>query len=139
MIPRLVIDASVSGSWCFPDEASPLTEAVFEEVARVGAVVPTLWLFEMANMLTIAERRGRIASDRVEIIRDALADLPIEMDQARTLRTLPRLARLALDYDLSAYDAAYLELALRTGSRLATLDMARLKAAATAEVPLFSV
>ena len=139
MTPRLVVDASVSGAWCFPEEATHFTEAVLEEVGRSGGVVPTLWLFEMANLLATAERRRRIASERVEIIQVALADLPLELDQARSLRSLPTLTRLAIEHGLTAYDATYLELARRTGSRLATLDSALRDAATKAEVALFSV
>jgi predicted nucleic acid-binding protein len=136
---RLVIDGSVSGGWCFPDEASPLTEAVFEEVARSGAIVPALWLYEMANILTVAEQRGRIEARNAAVIRDALSDLHIELDHTRTLRSLPALAELARDHRLTGYDAAYLELALRTGSTLATLDGALERAAPQAGVLLFSL
>jgi len=135
----LVIDASVSGCWCFPDEASSFSEAVFDEVVRSGSVVPALWVLEMANLLANGERRGRIKPDRVSVIRDAMAALPIEIDQALGLRSLPTMVRTARDYDLTAYDASYLELAMRTHSPLATLDKTLKRAAAQAGVALFSV
>jgi len=138
MTPHLVIDASVSGSWCFPDEASPLSEAVLESVARSGAVVPTLWMYEMASILAIGERRGRIEAKAAVVIREALADLPIQPDQTRTLRTISHLVNLAQEHDLTPYDASYLELAMRSGSALATSDAALKRAGERAGVPLFS-
>lgn len=135
MTPTLVVDASVSASWCFPNEASPLFEAVFDEVARRRALVPALWLFEMADVLTIAERRGRIASSKATVIRNALAALAIELDQTLTLHSLSVLVSLARTYDLTAYDAAYLDLALRSGATLASHDVALQQAATRAGIP----
>ena len=137
MTPSLVIDASVSGSWCFPEEASTLSEAALEAVTRSGAVVPTLWMFEMANVLGVGERRGRIGAEAAAVIREALADLPIQLDGTRTLRSISDLTDLAREFDLTAYDASYLELAIRTGSTLATRDVALMRAATRAGVPLF--
>ncbi len=139
MTAHLVIDASMSGSWCFPEEATPLSEAVFDSVARSGASVPMLWMFEMASILAVGERRGRLEAAAAAVIRDALVDLPIELDQTRTLRTISDLVDLARKYDLTTYDASYLELALRTGATLATRDAALEHAAQRAGVPLFSV
>jgi predicted nucleic acid-binding protein len=138
MTPSLVIDASVSGSWCFPEEASTLSEAVLEAVTRAGAVVPALWMFEMTNVLGVGERRGRIGAEAAAVIREALADLPILLDGTRTLRSISELMDLAREFDLTAYDASYLELAIRTGSTLATRDVALMRAATRAGVPLFS-
>lgn len=133
----IVVDASVSGGWCFGDEATPYTDAALEVVAGSGAVVPTLWLYEIANMLTIAERRGRVTREDVVRVHESMAALPIEVDQPRGVSSLPALTHLARDHGLTAYDAAYLELALRTRSTLATRDAALRTAAARAGVTLF--
>ena len=76
----LVIDSSAALSWCFEDEASPETDAVFEQVRDQGAVVPGLWHLEVANVLLQAEKRGRIASSDVTMRLELIAELPITTD-----------------------------------------------------------
>jgi predicted nucleic acid-binding protein len=56
-----VLDASVALAWCFDDEKTPQTEAVLDRLAADSAVVSTLWEFEVANALLVAERRGRLS------------------------------------------------------------------------------
>jgi predicted nucleic acid-binding protein len=133
----LVVDASVSGGWFIGDEASPLTDAALSAVVRSGATVPVLWSYEMANLLVLAERRGRISRQDVVRVHEALAALPISFDEPSAARGLPSLTRLARDHGLTAYDAAYLELAQRRGSELATRDSALREAARRAGVPVF--
>jgi predicted nucleic acid-binding protein len=123
------VDASVTSAWCFEDEATPSTDGVLEAVVRRGARVPALWLSEMANVLTSAERRGRVDSEQVSHFLEALMALPIEIDHPEPAFLVTALARISRDERLTAYDAAYLELALRSGLPLATRDGA-LKAAA---------
>lgn len=132
----VVLDCSVVAAWCFEDEADAATDALLDQVAVEGAVVPPLWTYELANVLAGAERRGRIDAGRVSTILDLLAALPIAVDP-RPAAELPRpLIDLARAADLTAYDAAYLEIALRTGLPLATRDAALARAAVAAGVPL---
>lgn len=70
----LVINSSVALSWCFEDEASPRSDALFEQVRDYGAVVPGLWHLEVANVLLQAEKRGRIATADVAVRLDLIAD-----------------------------------------------------------------
>jgi predicted nucleic acid-binding protein len=134
----LVIDASVSAAWFLEDETSSLTEAALDQVVRDGAAVPAVWPFEMANVLVMAERRGRIGSARAANIRVALLALPVHIDDAETLSLVSAIVGMARAHRLSAYDAAYLELSLRTGLALATRDAALRAAAARLGVPLFA-
>ncbi len=126
--PGWVIDASVTMPWFFVDEATPFTERVLDHLGDHALWVPTLWVFECANVLQSAQRRRRIdAARRVEIAGE-LGALPVFIDQQTP--DFVSLDRLAATHGLSAYDAAYLELALRRSLVLVSLDE-RLIAAAT--------
>ena len=130
----LVVDCSVAVAWCIDDEASPETDAVLDRVRDEGALVPALWHLELANVLLQAERRGRL-SVRDVAARLALLDaMPIVTDGSLPGRVRGDVLALARAERLTAYDAAYLELAIRTGADLATKDAALAKAARRAGV-----
>ena len=130
----MVLDCSVTVAWCIDDEAAPETDALLDRVRDEGAVVPMLWHLELANVLLQAERRGRL-SVRDVAARLALLDaLPIATDDEAPGRVRDGVLGLARADRLTAYDAAYLELALRTGADLATKDAALAKAARRAGV-----
>jgi predicted nucleic acid-binding protein len=118
--PGLVVDASVSAAWFLPDEASPRTEAALLATATHDVWVPALWLLEIGNLLLRAQRRKRIAADKRTELAKAAAALQIKVD--REAVAITTIDELAARYGLSAYDAAYLELALRRGLPLATQD-----------------
>jgi predicted nucleic acid-binding protein len=111
----------VSAAWCLSDESSEAAEKILYRLAGEKALVPPLWIAEMANVLVMAERRGRItpadASRAVELV----LSLPIQVEFA-DLRTLNASRLLAREYELSSYDASYLEIAQREGLPLATMD-----------------
>jgi predicted nucleic acid-binding protein len=125
----LVLDASVTISWCFAGEGSPLTESIYDQVIDDAATVPAVWPFEVANALTMGERRGRLASAQRLRFTALLRALPITVDGSDLARTLGSVVDLANALGLIAYDAAYLELALRTSLPLAT-QAYRMRAAA---------
>ena len=125
----LVIDSSAALSWCFEDEASPETDALFERVRDLGAVVPGLWHLEIANVLLQAEKRGRITGGDVTMRLDLIAALPITTDSETTARAWREILALARAQGLTTYDAAYLELAIRRGLPLQTKDEALIGAA----------
>ena len=132
---RCVVDCSAAVAWYFDDEANKESERLLATVLKEGAIVPCLWRTEFVNVLVMAEKHRRItAAKRREIIRDA-ESLPITVDQTPPLLT--RLADLAAEYRLTAYDAAYLELAQRLTLPLATQDRDLIKAAKAAGVGLF--
>jgi predicted nucleic acid-binding protein len=117
-----VVDSSIALTWCFEDEASPETDRLFERVRDDGAVVPGLWHLEVANVLLQAERRGRIGRADVARRLMLISDLPIATDQETTPRAWREILSLARAENLTAYDAAYLELAERRGLPLMTRD-----------------
>lgn len=127
-----VLDASVAAAWFLPDEASALTEAMLEHTAMADVWVPALWLLEIGNLLLTAQRRGRIdAAKRVEMAGWATR-LNIRVDREPV--SIATLDALAARHGLTAYDAAYLELALRRALPLVTLDSALLAAMPAAGV-----
>ncbi len=117
-----VLDCSVTVAWVFSDEAHQSTDALRESLLKDSAVVPVLWPIEVGNVLLVATRRGRIAEGDWARIRDDLEALPIDIDSESGDRVLHTVLPIAWKHDLSVYDATYLELALRRGLPLATLD-----------------
>jgi predicted nucleic acid-binding protein len=126
----LVLDSSTTLAWIYGDEANEAIRHVFETVAENGAVVPALWRLEVANSLTVAVRRGRIDVDFRRAALDDLALLDLSVDAHTDARAWGETLDLADRFHLTLYDAAYLELAHRSGLPLATLDN-ELRAAAT--------
>ncbi|MBY0611798.1 MAG: type II toxin-antitoxin system VapC family toxin [Beijerinckiaceae bacterium] len=118
----LVIDASIALRWCFADEAMPATDAINQRVASDGAFVPAIWRLEVANTLLQPERRGRITQPEIAKSLTMLRDLAIETDQETVGHAFRETLMLARAHRLTASDACYLELALRRGLPLATLD-----------------
>jgi predicted nucleic acid-binding protein len=130
-----VLDASVTLAWCFEDEGAEALTAL--ERARDGvAHVPALWPLEVANALVVAERRRRLSEAEATRFLDLLAALAIEVEPAPQLAGLASLLALARGHGMSVYDASYLELALRRGLPLATLDTALASAASAVGVGL---
>jgi predicted nucleic acid-binding protein len=136
---RWVVDCSLVMGWCLPDEASNVADRFFEDLPTDTKLeVPALFWYEIANTLAVAVRRGRIALSQAERLRQLLCALPLTTNPARpglTSRLLPLAARLSL----SAYDAAYLDLAVQTDARLATLDTGLQAAASEEGVAVFEI
>lgn len=133
-MPLLVIDASIAAAWLFPDEETAQSNRVLELATSVMDVVaPTIWAYEIRNTLLIGRRRGRLSADDVRQRLKLLDDLDI--DQVAQ-DSMDRVYALAEKYQLTIYDAAYLELALDREAPLATLDSALRRAAVAAGVSL---
>lgn len=122
-----VIDASVTMPWFFPDEATPFTEGLLDALGAQALWAPALWVFECTNVLQSAQRRRRIDAHRRAQVAGELGELPVRIDHETV--DFVSLDRLADMHGLSAYDAVYLELALRRSLTLVSLD-SRLIAAA---------
>ena len=132
----LVIDSSVSAAWVFEDEASSFTDGILERILAETAWVPALWVYECANVLITAQRRGRIDAPRRARLAESMMGLPLVIDRQPV--TIAELDWLSDRYSLSAYDAAYLELAIRRSVPLVTLDRALVKAARAANHPVLT-
>jgi predicted nucleic acid-binding protein len=117
-----VLDASLVLSWCFRDEQTSLSTHVLKLLKTDRAIAPALLPFELASGLRIAERRGRITSEEQQIFLEILQRLPIAIDERPLVWLCQQIIPVSQRYGVTAYDAAYLELAIREGLPLATLD-----------------
>jgi predicted nucleic acid-binding protein len=133
-VTSLVLDCSVAVAWCFEDEATAELDALLVAVRGDGASVPALWHLEIANVLLMAERCGRITAAGATRSLHLLSTLPISTDLTEPERVRRDIVPLARAHRLTLYDAAYFELAVRTGVPLATADRALARAARTAGI-----
>ena len=139
---NLVIDASVTMTWLLgdakaPDQAYASTVLAAMAGSATAATVPVTWGLEVANVLARSEARGFTSEAQSEAFLEMLASLAIEPDSSTFANALSTTLQLARRYGLSAYDASYLEVALRLGLPLATLDGELIRAARNAGVRLF--
>lgn len=133
----LVLDCSAVIAWLFPDEGDPFGISLIEMIPTIRAHVPVIWRLEVINALLMAERRGRLAqSDTAELLA-VLDSVQIVLDYQDLQRRTNQIMSLARAYGLSAYDAAYLELAMRLGVPIASLDDTLLQAATAVGVKTF--
>lgn len=128
----LVLDSSITVARVFPDEWTPEILRIFDEDVIFGAWVPGIWRIEIANVLTLSVRRGRMTQVRRDEAFNDLEILPIVIDPQTGDRVWQETTALADRHRLTVYDATYLELALRKSLPLATLDR-ELRLAAQAE------
>jgi predicted nucleic acid-binding protein len=135
-VTDLVLDASVALSWCFKNEATAVGDEVLERLAIETASVPTIWHLEIANVLALSERRGRIMPASSSKFIALLESLAISVDEETPSQALGRVFDLARAERLTAYDAAYLELAMRLGIPLASKDADLCDAAERLGVPV---
>ena len=131
-----VLDVSVTMAWHFEDEATPALWALLDRLLEEGVAVPGLWPLEVANVLAMGERRGRSTPAKMAAFVEQLARLPVEVDDESAERALRETLAIARREALTAYDACYLELALRRGLPLATSDRGMRQAAHKLGVPL---
>ncbi|MFO0792019.1 MAG: type II toxin-antitoxin system VapC family toxin [Pirellulales bacterium] len=122
MTATFVIDCSVTMAWCFEDEATLRTDSLLDRLAEEAALVPTLWFLEVANLLTVAERRKRVTPANSNRFLSLLTSLPIESDGESSSRAFTELVSLSRTHGITSYDAAYLDVALRHRLPLASLD-----------------
>lgn len=117
-----VVDASVTLAWCFADETSDLADRVLDHLEHDEALAPAIWPLEVANGLRTAERRGRLDLADLSHVRGLLISLPVQVEGVALDAALGEVTEIARRLELTAYDAAYLELAARRGLALATVD-----------------
>ena len=129
---EFVVDASVAAVWIFEDETHPIADIALAEIQDNGnGLVPRHWYLEVRNALIVGERRRRIRSDQLTQRLSFLNELPLQTDTRANLDAAFEMARI---YDLSMYDAMYLELAHRRRLLLVTLDRGLSRAASAAGV-----
>jgi predicted nucleic acid-binding protein len=137
---RFVLDNSVAMRWHLESEKAAdqqYAEAVLVSLTESEALVPNLWHLEATNVLLGAEQRGDTTTGEIERFIAQLENLPLHVDPLTASHSFNRIMTLARAYKLSSYDAAYLELAIREGLSIATLDNGLGKAAKKAGVDLY--
>ena len=139
MSTRFVVDNSIVMTWCFQDEMVPYAEAVLDSLAEAVAVVPAIWPLEVINVLLVAERNGRLhEADSVRFV-SLIGQLPIMVDRSWPERLMRDLLAIGRIHNLSSYDTAYLELAMRQGLPIASLDKRLHQAARRIDLPILEV
>jgi predicted nucleic acid-binding protein len=133
-----VVDASVALAWCFPDEASDYADAVLVALEGRTILVPAIWGLEIANAVLAGERSNRLRQPEIRRFTTLLESLSLVQDVQPVCDCVNDVLPLAREYGLSAYDAAYLELSIRHGAPLATLDGKLRKAAQKAGIEVFA-
>lgn len=118
----VVLDSSVAVAFTIADERTDVVLAIMRRIGGDGAIVPSIWRLEVANALQVAMKRGRITAAARDSNLEDLAVLPIDVDGETDGRAWSSTLRLADRYQLTLYDAAYLELAERRALPLASLD-----------------
>jgi len=134
-----VMDCSIAAALGLPDEQSAHADSFLQEITKEEIWVPSLWWHEIGNVIISARRRMRITDNDASGLMQLYATLPVHTDVAHGSELMERAHRLAMSYNLSAYDAAYLELAERKQAGIATLDAGLTKAAQTCGVSLFAI
>ena len=123
MSRAFILDCSATVPWVFASEATPQTDALLDELAQgAKAWVPALWHLELANVLLGAKRKGRIDQYGIEQFFALISSFDINVDADTLAHAWTKTLALAELYRLTHYDATYLELGLRRGLPLATLD-----------------
>ena len=132
----VVIDASLASAWCFPDEQTAYTRAVFQAVSSsaVDTVAPQLWAYEIRNSILMALRRGRVSKPDSAQFLASLNELNVRLCQPESYDAVFSLAQ---EHGLTVYDAAYLDLAIQERLMLASLDSQLVRAAQKAGIQLF--
>jgi predicted nucleic acid-binding protein len=134
---EFVLDGSVTMAWYFADETNAYADSVLSDLESARALVPSLWSLEVANTVLVGERRKRSTEAQAAAWLGILESLSIEVDGETTSHAWSSTLSLARSQNLSAYDAAYLELAMRRGLSLATLDGKLKNAAFAVGVPIY--
>jgi len=137
-LSNIVLDASVALAWAFPDEGSEYADAVLVRLEGETILVPGLWAVEVTNGLVVGERRKRLREAEIRRFLALLEGLPVLQDVQSPGDAVKGILPLAREYGLSAYDAVYLELAVRKGAPVATLDTGLRKAAREAGILVFT-
>jgi predicted nucleic acid-binding protein len=137
MSESFVVDNSIVMSWCFKDETNQYADAVLERLSEGTAFVPSIWPLEVVNVLLVAERKKRLSKAGSVRFLTLLSQLPIIVEHGRPERIMMDLLALARVNNLSSYDASYLDLSMRKGLPIATLDTRLIEAVKMTNVPIF--
>lgn len=134
---NFVLDCSVTMAWLFEDQADRYTEAVLESMEVGAALVPVLWTYEVANVLMVGERKKIVTASQSTQFLDLLHNLNICFQPIHDVKYDETLLSNGRSFGLSAYDTAYLSLAMSRGLPLATRDKGLVQACSKAGVGVY--
>jgi len=135
---RFVLDNSIVMAWCFEDEPNATADEILESLKQSKAMVPAIWSLEVGNVLLVAERRGRLSEADSTRFLSMISSLPIHSEPETRQRAMSDILFLAREQQLSTYDASYLDLAMRQGIPMATLDKHLFHAAKRCQVQVIA-
>jgi predicted nucleic acid-binding protein len=135
-VTSYVLDVSLTMGWLFEDEASDAGWQLLDRAVRAGVAVPSIWTYEVANVLFVAERRGRVTPAQSSAFLNRLGALRIDVEASPPSHLLTVVLPLSRSTGLAVYDAAYVDLAQRLGLPLATKDRRMAEAAASLGIAL---
>ena len=118
---KFILDCSVYMSWCLNEKTVKTSSKILKSIIKNEIIVPGLWAYEVINILTISVRRNKLTVAETYSLINDIQLLPIEFDKPTT-ENLSNIFNIANEHNLSAYDAAYIELALRTNTQIASFD-----------------
>jgi len=124
-------------AWCFEEDSFKDSVEVLEALSAFEAMVPSLWPLEVANALIVAERHKRLTEAETHRFVSLLDSLPIIVDAHTHQKALNEILVIGRDYQLTSYDASYLELSMRKGLALATFDQQLIKVCHKIGIPIF--
>ena len=133
----VIVDASTTLAWCFPDETSDYADQVLVALEGKTMLVRAVWSLEIANAILVGERRNRLRQPEIQQFTTLLESLEPVQDTRPVAKNINDVLPVARRHGLSAYDAAYLELSIRRSAPLATLDAKLRKAAKAAGIKIF--
>ncbi len=120
----LIADVSIVLAWLYEESQTSQALDVLPLIETNGLLVPALWWTELENGLVIGERRARNTTDQSAAFLEIVRSLPIRTDDMPPHQTCDRILAIARQHQLTAYDATYVELAVRESAALATFDTA---------------
>lgn len=136
MSENFVVDNSVVMTWCFSDETNKYSDAILDSLETSTAFVPSIWPLEVGNVLLVTERRKRLSeADSTRFIA-LLSELPIVIEQEQPERMIKHILALAREHKISTYDASHIDLAMRKGLPIASLDKGLRKAVRRSRVSI---
>ncbi len=126
---RAVLDCSGALTWCLPGQNTPAAEELLKRIRLDGALVPRIWHLEVSNILGLKLRDRNLSEEAAQLGLGLLASLDIATDTQLPPMNIATSIGNMIRFQLAAYDALYVELALRTGLPLATFDKAMIASA----------
>lgn len=139
MVSRCIVDTSAAAAWAFQDEQTPQSRSFLKHVQRGDLVVPAIWPAEILNMLRVAERRARISHSEVSRFLRLVRQLNVQIDDPTRIVRTDAVIDTARRFNLTAYDACYLELAVRVHLPLVTRDAELLQASTLVGVETYRI